>query len=105
LDLEGPRGHEDLNGWNIYMASHMETSTSSFVVYRIFALGPSKRHVSTITKLEDVMIIKLPLTPKYDDTNIRTQTQTYVAIPKNVSLSLYTKLEGPSFANLDFYCP
>jgi hypothetical protein len=86
------------------MASHMKTSTSSFVVYRIFALGPSKRHVS-ITRLKDAMITKLPLTPKDDDSIIRTQTQTYVAVPKHDPLSLYTKLEGPSIANLDFYCP
>jgi len=32
-------------------------------------------------------------------------TQTYIAIPQQGPLSLYTKLEGPPVAKVDFYFP
>ena len=62
------------------------------------ALGPSKGGGSNA--------IKLLLAPrKYYSTMVGTQTQTYVAVLQHGPLSMYTKLEGPAIAKLDFYFP
>ena len=62
------------------------------------ALGPSKGGGSNA--------IKLLLAPrKYYSTMVGTQTQTYVAVLQHGPLSMYTKLEGPTIAKLDFYFP
>jgi hypothetical protein len=60
------------------------------------AIGPSKRGGSN-AKLGVVAIKKIAM--------IGTSARKYVVVPQHGPLSLYTKLEGPSIAELDSYLP
>ena len=72
------------------------------MIYHILHQAHEKRGESN-AKLEVMKITKFVSALKKLDWHGGTQTRTHVAVPQHGPLSLYTKHEGPSLANFDFY--